>query len=373
MTKRPYVLASCAMTVDGFIDDASARRLLLSNDEDFDRVDSVRASADAILVGANTIRQDDPRLLIRSEARVSERVALGKPPHPVKVTLTHSGFLDADRKFFTAGQALKLVYCPPPAEVKLREAVRHQATIVALDPLGLPPILADLADRGIARLMVEGGTTVLTQFLSAGLVDELHLAVCPFFVGDADAPRFVGPGRFPWDKDHRMNLAEVRQMGDGVLLRYLLDTDRRWLQAAIDLAHRCPPSDTAFSVGTVIVADGREIAQGFSRESDPHVHAEEAALAKLQPDDPRLARATLYSSLEPCSERRSRPLTCSQLIRAAGIGRVVFSMREPDVFVDCHGAEQLAAAGIEVLDIPELAPAVRTVNAHLLRSHETTE
>src|SRR2546421_11913110 len=101
MSERPYVLLSCAMSVDGYIDDASPERLLLSNDEDFDRVDEVRAGCDAILVGANTIRRDDPRLLVRSPDRVRERVARGATPHPVKVTVTGTGSLEPSHKFFT--------------------------------------------------------------------------------------------------------------------------------------------------------------------------------------------------------------------------------------------------------------------------------
>src|SRR6266536_1240930 len=75
-------------------------------------------------------------------------------------------------------------------------------------------VLADLVARGLRRLMVEGGGSVHRQFLAAGLADELGLAVAPFFVGDAHAPRFVGDGPFPWDSRNRMTLAEVRRIGD---------------------------------------------------------------------------------------------------------------------------------------------------------------
>ncbi|HEX4864738.1 MAG TPA: dihydrofolate reductase family protein, partial [Acidimicrobiales bacterium] len=77
-------------------------------------------------------------------------------------------------------------------------------------------------ERGVCRLMVEGGTTIHTQFLTAGLADELHLAVGPFFVGDPDAPPFVASGTFPWNKGRRMVLAEARALGDVALLRYQL-------------------------------------------------------------------------------------------------------------------------------------------------------
>jgi pyrimidine deaminase RibD-like protein len=147
--------------------------------------------------------------------------------------------------------------------------------------------------------------------------------------------------------------------------------DRHWLRVACDLAHLGPPSHAALAVGALIVsADGREISRGHSRESGPHEHAEEAALAKVDPRDPRLAGATLYSSVEPCSTRRSRPVTCTELILTSGIGRVVFAWHEPPVFVECTGADDLRAAGVTVLEIPELAEAARGPNAHLLPARD---
>jgi 5-amino-6-(5-phosphoribosylamino)uracil reductase len=223
MPERPYVLLSVAASVDGYIDDSSSRRLLLSNDADFDRVDEVRASADAILVGASTIRRDNPRLLVRSAARRDERVARGRPESPVKVTLTGSADLDPAASFFTAGTGSKLVYVSSPAVSKARERLADVATVAdAGDPPSLAWILADLAARGVRRLMVEGGATIHNQFLTAGLADELHLVIAPFFVGDPAAPHFPGSGVFPHHAASRMELAEVRQIGDVVLLRYLL-------------------------------------------------------------------------------------------------------------------------------------------------------
>jgi diaminohydroxyphosphoribosylaminopyrimidine deaminase / 5-amino-6-(5-phosphoribosylamino)uracil reductase len=143
--------------------------------------------------------------------------------------------------------------------------------------------------------------------------------------------------------------------------------DERWMRAAIALAWRCPPSETAYSVGAVIVAaDGTALSRGFSRENDPVVHAEESALGKLSPGDPRLPGATIYSTLEPCSQRKSRPRTCTQLIIASGIGRVVIAWREPSLFVaDCQGYELLAQAGLDVTELPDLATEAAAPNRHL--------
>ncbi len=144
--------------------------------------------------------------------------------------------------------------------------------------------------------------------------------------------------------------------------------DLALLSRAVELSKLCPPSATAFSVGAVIVgADGEILSEGYSREADALNHAEEAALGKLPAGDPRLLGATVYSSLEPCGERASRPLTCSRLIIAAGIPRVVVAWREPDLFVTgCQGTALLEAAGVEVVELPEAAAAARAVNAHLL-------
>ncbi|WP_326637856.1 dihydrofolate reductase family protein [Streptosporangium sp. NBC_01755] len=223
MGERPYVLLSCAMSVDGYIDDRTPQRLLLSNDEDLDRVDAVRAGCDAILVGAGTVRRDDPRLLVRSPGRRRERVARGLPPSPAKVTLTATGDLDPAAAFFTAGDAEKIVYAAAPALAKLTGRLAGAAEVVdAGEPIDLGRVLADLYGRGVRRLMVEGGTSVHTRFLREDLADELHLVVAPFFVGDSAAPRFVLDGDFPHDRHRRMDLAEVRRMGDVTLLRYLL-------------------------------------------------------------------------------------------------------------------------------------------------------
>lgn len=223
MSDRPYVLLKCAMSLDGYIDTAGSARLILSNDEDLDRVDAVRAECDAILVGANTIRRDNPRLMVRSQARQDARVAAGRPATPIKVTLSRRGDLDPTASFFTTGDVEKIVYTAASGADKLRHSLGTVATVVdAGDPVSLAGVLADLAGRGVGRLLVEGGSSVHTVLLTAGLADELHLVVAPFFVGDSAAPRFVNDGTFPWTSTHRARLAEIRQVGDVVLHRYAL-------------------------------------------------------------------------------------------------------------------------------------------------------
>lgn len=217
---RPHVLLSAATSLDGYLDDASPERLLLSGPADFDRVDEERAAADAILVGGNTLRTDNPRLLVNDPARRAARRAAGRPEHPLKVTLTASGALDPDLRFWHTGGA-KLAYTTDTGAGTLRPALAGLAEVVALGaavPLGA--VLDDLGARGVRRLMVEGGGSVHTQFLAEGLADELQLAVAPLLVGQERAPRFVRPAAFPGGPAHRMRLLEARTVGDVVLLRY---------------------------------------------------------------------------------------------------------------------------------------------------------
>jgi riboflavin-specific deaminase-like protein len=223
MLERPYTLLSCALSIDGYLGSATPRRLELSNDADFDRVDAVRASCDAIMVGAATVRSDNPRLLVRSQARRDERTARGLSPSPIKVTVTERLELDARADFFVAGDTEKLVYCTSSRVADARSRLGPVATVVdGGQPVKMRRLSEDLGERGVERLMVEGGGKMHTQFLTSNLVDELQLVVAPFFVGDSRATRFVSDGHFPWNPDRRAKLAEVRQIGDVVLLRYAL-------------------------------------------------------------------------------------------------------------------------------------------------------
>jgi 5-amino-6-(5-phosphoribosylamino)uracil reductase len=222
MRERPYTLLSCCVSIDGYIGNA-ASRLLLSNEADFDRVDAVRASCDAILVGAETVRIDNPRLVVRSEARREERAARGLPQSPIKVTVTRQAELDARADFFSAGDAEKIVYCTSPGAADARHRLGPTATVVdAGHSIEMRTLSTDLASRGVERLMVEGGGTVHTQFLTDDIVDELQLTIAPVFVGDSDATRFVRDGMFPWNPARRAELVEVQKLGDVVLLRYAL-------------------------------------------------------------------------------------------------------------------------------------------------------
>ena len=229
MTGRPYTLLSCAVSVDGCLDDASADRLILSGPEDLDEVDELRAAADAILVGAGTIRADDPRLLVRSPVRVTRRLARGLPPHPLRVTVTATGDLDPAARFFAAREGTALVYCATQALAAARARLGGMAEVIdAGDRPSLVRVFEDLySERTVATLLVEGGARILRDALADDLADELRLAVAPFFVGDPAAPRFGLPAAYPHAPADPMALADVRRLGDVAVLHYWLNSRAR--------------------------------------------------------------------------------------------------------------------------------------------------
>jgi 5-amino-6-(5-phosphoribosylamino)uracil reductase len=248
---RPYVLLSVAQSLDGYIDDPSPDRLVLSSPEDLDRVDEVRAGCDAIMVGAVTLRRDNPRLRVKSPERRAARKARGLPEELLRVIVTRSGKLGRDLRVWTsAGE--KIVYCPDIAADALRETLGDLAVVAGQgDTVDLGALLDDLGARGIGRLMVEGGEQVHTQFLAADLADELHVTIGGFFVADPAAPRFVTPGvQLPQNAARRMQLIEVSKAGETAALRYMVRPKALSSPSRVP-THATPPPNSA---GRVVFA-----------------------------------------------------------------------------------------------------------------------
>jgi 5-amino-6-(5-phosphoribosylamino)uracil reductase len=219
-------IVSCAVSVDGYLDDATPSRLILSGREDLDEVDALRAGVDAILVGAGTIRKDNPRLLVRDPARVAAREAAGRSPHPLRVTVTATGDLDPAARFFT-GPGTPLVYTATAGAATARKNLQDKAVVIdAGAEVSLAAVIQDLhSERMVLTLLAEGGARILRDLLAANLADELRLAIAPFFVGDPAAPRFALPAPYPHTAANPMTLVSVRRVGEVAVHWYRL-TDR---------------------------------------------------------------------------------------------------------------------------------------------------
>lgn len=353
------ITLSTAISVDGFLDDNTAQRLLISTPEDWAAVYRLRAEHDAILVGAETLRCDNPSLLIRDENIRQKRVAAGLKPDIAKVTLTASGKLTSSLRFFQTGDADRYVF-------SLHDIPELQdvATVISSDTITAKSIVTTLEKFGIEHLMVEGGACILNMFLSEGMADTLRLAVNPSLrVGVAGKTKFefTPTAETPCLRE---------DLGGMEVSTYTLQPDTtaddiHYLREAIAESRRCIPCNTSYCVGAVIVTSDGEVFRGYTHETSPTHHAEQEAIAKALAAGANLRGASIYSSMEPCSKRASEPESCTQLIIRHGFSHVAFALYEPDCFVCCRGALTLREAGIDVRYYPSLEDEVRGVNAHL--------
>lgn len=365
------VILSAAISLDGCLDDTTPERLVLSGEEDWREVRALRAGCDAILVGAETLRKDNPALVTKDSDLIVRRRQAGMPDDPLKVVVSSNGDLDPELRFFTAGSGGKIVIVPHSASPDVERRFHGIAVVMrsALDILTAQGIATMLESSGVRSLMVEGGCRTLTMFLSEGVFDEFRLAVAPFFVGDPSAPRLVGAAEYINNKDDRMVLRSARRVGDMAVMSYSRNAvnavDRDMIRKAIELSRLSPKSDTAYSVGAVIVTTDGMVFTGYSRETAPSNHAEEEAIIKAEAANARLAGATIYSSMEPCSTRKSKPRSCSELIINHGFARVVFAAYEPDAFVHCEGKDMISTAGIRVDVASDLSGEALEANRHI--------
>ncbi len=356
-----FVMLSAAVTADGYLDDNNSERLRISTPEDMAEVYRLRTEYDAILVGAETLRRDDPALLLRDPEARRRRAERGLRPDLTKATLTASGRLDPTLRFFTEGDAERYVF----SRSDIPE-IKDAAEVIPSDALNAATVVTELEKRGVGRLFVEGGAQVLRMFLQEGMADMLRLAVNPTLrLGEER-----GGAHFTYDapatpcKEETFGGMKVRTW------RLKPDTtadDLRYLRTAIAESRKCVPCATSYCVGAVIATpDGRTF-RGYTHENSPTHHAEQEAIGKALAAGAKLRGATIYTSMEPCSRRASEPESCTELILRHGFARVVFALYEPDRFAACRGALTLREAGVDVACYPRLAEETRAANAHLWR------
>lgn len=213
------VILSAAVSLDGYLDDLSPERLRLSSDEDWAEVQKLRARCDAILVGAGTVRKDNPSLVIRDDKLRADRIAAGMDADITKVVVSRAGNLDHRSRFFTEGSGRKIVFTSGPVSPELKAV----ADIIDMPVISARTICAKLYSLGCRSLMVEGGSSILTMFLTEGVADEFRLAIAPFFVGQQGAPRLVNHSVFPWGKEHRMDPYKVELLGDTTVIHLKME------------------------------------------------------------------------------------------------------------------------------------------------------
>lgn len=359
------IIASLAISADGYTDDCSAERLVLSDKQDWAAVYRLRSEVDAILIGAETLRRDNPSLLIKDQELKDLRRSNGLAEDIVKVVVSSCADFDVNARFFTTGEAPKIVItgmCVSEAKV---ESLKGIATVIRLPEVTACAIKKALEKQGIKRLMVEGGVKTLKMFLDENQVDEFRLAVAPFKVEQQEAPCFGEFADYMNDNAPYLKLYLQQKVGQMTVCNFV-SKDDYFMEMAISEGFKAEPSMSCYRVGAVIVSSEGDVFCGYTGENAPTNHAEEEALAKALAAGADLKGATIYSSMEPCSKRSSKPKSCSELIIENGFRRVLFAFEEPAHFVDCKGRENLLAHGIDVEVKSEFGKGVKKANEHVL-------
>jgi 2,5-diamino-6-(ribosylamino)-4(3H)-pyrimidinone 5'-phosphate reductase len=220
--ERPFVFINSAMSADGKISTKERKQVRISGKVDFDRMDSLRASSDAIMVGIGTILADDPSLTVKSQGRKLERKQAGLEENPARIVVDSKARTPLDADILIKGEGMRIIIVSRSAPAYRVEKLREKATVVCAgdSEVDLAAAMGKLKERGIKRLMVEGGATLNWGMLSAGLVDEIYTFIGNLIIGGRTAPTFVDGDGFPEKGILKLDLLGVERMDEGFLCRW---------------------------------------------------------------------------------------------------------------------------------------------------------
>ncbi len=221
--ERPFVYVNMAATVDGKITSAAREHPRFASAADRRRMDRLRAEADAILVGAGTMRADDPPLHVRDLAMRRHRESLGKPPGLLRVLLTATGRIAGACRFFEdsdGGPRIVATLDDAPLEALAACTGRAEVWRLGRAEVDLRELLRRLRLRGVERLLVEGGGETNWGLLRDDLVDEVHVTVAPALLGGRAAPTLLEGDGWAMGERRRLRLVSVDREGDELFCRY---------------------------------------------------------------------------------------------------------------------------------------------------------
>ena len=220
---RPFVFMNMASSADGKITSATREYPTFTSDHDKAHMDALRAQADAVLVGANTLRHDDPPLHIRTPEQRRERHLRGQEPHLIHVVVSASLSLDPNLGFFSNPNVRqRIVATTETSDPARREALSPHAAVwlCGAQRVDIPALLARLLAQGVQKLLVEGGGELNWDFIAAGAVDDIHITLCPTLIGGRNAPTLLEGTGFSMHTRPRLRLLEARPVGDEIFCHY---------------------------------------------------------------------------------------------------------------------------------------------------------
>jgi 5-amino-6-(5-phosphoribosylamino)uracil reductase len=209
---------SCAVSLDGFLDDAAPARLVLSSPQDLAEVRLLRARCDMIVIGAQTLRSDNPSLATRSEECFAMRAQSGRAPHPIKVVVTRSGATPPDSAFFHTGDGEKIVLTDNVAPAALQARLQGLATVVSFESDWMAALEEIARQRGLGDVLIEGGAQIINGALRSRRLNHWRLAIAPLMLGASGRACIFDPAHPFTDEIRRLNVASARKLGDTTVL-----------------------------------------------------------------------------------------------------------------------------------------------------------
>ncbi|WP_247728432.1 2,5-diamino-6-(ribosylamino)-4(3H)-pyrimidinone 5'-phosphate reductase [Halovivax limisalsi] len=216
-----HVTVNAAMSADGKLSTRERVQHAISGEADFDRVDRLRADADAVVVGVGTVLADDPSLTVKDADRRQARADAGREANPARVVADSTGRTPADAAVLDDdADTYLLVSEDAPADRRATLAAEGANLIVAgTERVDLLRAFAALEDAGLEEVLVEGGGELCFSLFDAGLVDDLSTFVGPTVIGGRDAPTLVDGAGFV-ESFPELSLDGVEELDDGVVIHW---------------------------------------------------------------------------------------------------------------------------------------------------------
>jgi 2,5-diamino-6-(ribosylamino)-4(3H)-pyrimidinone 5'-phosphate reductase len=220
---RPHVIVNTAMSADGKLSTRERRQVKISGAQDFNRVDRLKAGSDAVMVGIGTVLADDPSLTVKGEECRNNRAERGVDIHPVRIVVDSHARTPVTAKVLHKEAGKRIIAVAKQADARKVAELEKFATVIAFgdEQVDLKLLMEELGRRGIRRIMVEGGGTLIAGLVAAGLVDEIYTFIGNIIIGGKDAPTLAdGPGFVNESDFCRLTLLEARKIEQGVLLHW---------------------------------------------------------------------------------------------------------------------------------------------------------
>lgn len=206
---RPNVILNCAASADGKISLPNRKQLAISNNEDFERVHKLRSECDAIIVGIGTILEDNPSLTVRNHSNAK----------PIRVILDTNCRIPSDSNVLTSDGKTIIAVGKKHGKDTLKNA---EVLECGNKEINLTELLNTLAERGVKKVLVEGGETVMWSFLKEQLFDEYNVFFSSIIIGGVETPTIAGGKGFQNENSIlNLKLTSVEQFGNGILAKYI--------------------------------------------------------------------------------------------------------------------------------------------------------